>query len=90
MDRQIRKSTSRKFCSIIYITPIYLQYKTLFFQQKLSTKKKQLAVNINGTPVAEITCVFSTTNVLLKYSWAVSCKDNNTAVELRLQRVEKN
>lgn len=40
IDGQRRKNLNRKFCKIIYITIIYLQYKKVFFEQKLDNKIK--------------------------------------------------
>lgn len=55
MDRQIKKSISYKFYNIIYVIPIYLHYKTLFFFVKVEhKKKKQLAADINDTPIMGI------------------------------------
>lgn len=47
-------------------------------------KKKQLVIDIDSTPVAEVMHVYSKTNIFLKYSWMINCKDNDITIELEL------
>lgn len=62
---------------------------TIFSAKVEHGMKKQLAVDINGMSIIEITNTYSGTNIFLKYGWAVSCRDNNATIELRLQGVGK-
>ena len=48
--------------------------------------KKELVVDM---PDAEVTRVYSATNVLLKYNWHLDPTNNETAVDLGLRSVKK-
>ena len=51
-----------------------------------SAKKKELVFD---TPNTEVTRICSTTNVLLKYNWHLDLTDNEAAIDLGLQSVNK-
>ncbi len=51
-----------------------------------SAKRKQLVID---TPDAEVTWIYSATNVLLKYNWHLNPTDNEAAIDLGLQSVKK-
>ena len=51
-----------------------------------SVKKKELVID---KPNSEVTQVFSTMNVLLKYNWHLDSMDNEATVDLGLQIIKK-
>lgn len=57
---------------------------TIFSAKVEYGKKKQLAININGMSITEVTHAYSATNVFLKYGWAISCSNKNAAIKLGL------
>lgn len=44
---------------------------------------------MDDMPIAEVTHIYSAINIFLKYGQAISCRDNDTVVEFRPQRLEK-
>lgn len=73
----------------IYHTNILAIEDTNFLAKAKYRKKKQFAVDIDSMPDINIMRVCNAINIFLKYGLAVNCRNNNVAVDLGLQEVQK-
>lgn len=64
----------------IYVITIYDIVVVIFKVLDESNKNKQLIVN---TPNIEVTKLYNTTNIIIKYNWQLNPINNEVVVELK-------